>query len=89
MSCSLTNCYKIANPTVLARISEDQLRALMEDLWLRTPRVVTRSQPEARVPRGLTRGHRSREVRTDAQITADDGDVRTLVLTTREDLEIA
>ena len=30
MSCPLTNGYKIANPTMLARISQGELRTLME-----------------------------------------------------------
>ena len=45
MSCPLTTGYKIANPTVLARISKDELPALMEGYGYAT-RVVTGSQPE-------------------------------------------
>ena len=40
------NGYKIANPTVLARIPEDELRALMEG-YGHAPRFVTGDDPEA------------------------------------------
>ena len=40
------NGYKIANPTVLARIPEDELRALLEG-YGHAPRFVTGDDPEA------------------------------------------
>ena len=39
------NGYKIANPTVLARIPEDELRSLLEG-YGHTPRFVTGDDPE-------------------------------------------
>ena len=65
------NGYKIANPTVLARIPEDELRALLEG-YGHAPRFVTGDDPSHGAPgaggrRSTARSTRSREIQRAAR----------------------